>query len=118
MPRLDDLISRGQQFTNLDTGDSLSTVRDAVQSANAYLGAWPVVEALGRGANIIVTGRVTDTGLTLGPIIHEFGWRDTDWNRLASGTVAREDNITAKLSADHHHVLRAMRPRHRRSERY
>jgi hypothetical protein len=88
MPRLDDLLSRGQRFTNLDTGEPLSTVRDAVQSANAYLGAWPVVEALGRGANIIVTGRVTDTGLTLGPIIHEFGWKDSDWNRLASGTVA------------------------------
>ncbi|MBI4503273.1 MAG: DUF1446 domain-containing protein [Gemmatimonadetes bacterium] len=88
MTRLDDLIARGHPFANLDTGEPLSGVRDAVQSANAYLGAWPVVEALGRGANIIVTGRVTDTGLTLGPMIHEFGWKEHDWDRLAAGTVA------------------------------
>jgi len=88
MTRLDDLIAKGQAFTNLDTGEPLSSVRERVQSANAYLGAWPVVEALGRGANVVVTGRVTDTGLTLGPIVHEFGWKDTDWNRLAAGTVA------------------------------
>jgi hypothetical protein len=86
--RLDDLIAKGNTFTNLDTGELLSSVREKVQSANAYLGAWPVVEALGRGANVVVTGRVTDTGLTLGPIIHEFGWKDSDWNRLAAGTVA------------------------------
>jgi hypothetical protein len=86
--RLDDLMARGHAFANLDTGEPLSSVREAVQSANAYLGAWPVVEALGRGANVVVTGRVTDTGLTLGPIIHEFGWKETDWNRLAAGTVA------------------------------
>jgi hypothetical protein len=88
VPRLDDLLSRGHTLENLDTHEPLSTVRDAVQSANAYLGAWPVVEALNRGANIIVTGRVTDTGLTLGPLIHAFGWKDGDWDRLAAGTVA------------------------------
>jgi hypothetical protein len=59
-----------------------------VQSANAYLGAWPIVEALNKGARVVVTGRATDTGLTLGPLIHEFGWDETDWDRLAAGTVA------------------------------
>ena len=88
LTRLDDLLARGNALTNMDTGEPLSTVRESVQSANAYLGAWPVVEALGRGANIIVTGRVTDTGLTLGPLIHEFGWKENDWDRLAAGTVA------------------------------
>jgi hypothetical protein len=86
--RLDDLITRGHLLKNMDTGESVTTIRDRVQSANAYLGAWPVVEALSRGANVIVTGRVTDTGLTLGPIIHEYGWKETDWDRLAAGTVA------------------------------
>ncbi len=88
MGRLDDLIARGHELKNMDTGAPLSAVRESVQSANVYLGAWPVVEALGRGANIIITGRVTDTGLTLGPIIHEYGWQESDWDRLAAGTVA------------------------------
>ena len=88
MGRLDELLGRGVELRNMDTGEPLSTVRDRVQSANAYLGAWPIVEALNRGARVVVTGRSTDTGLTLGPMIHEFGWNDTDWDRLAAGTVA------------------------------
>jgi hypothetical protein len=57
-------------------------------SANAYLGAKPVVEALRQGAQIILCGRITDTALALAPMIHEFGWSDTDWNHLAAGTIA------------------------------
>jgi hypothetical protein len=72
----------------MDTGEPLATVRDQVLSANAYLGAFPVVDALAQGANIVITGRVTDTGLTLGPMIHAFGWDGAAWNRLAAGTVA------------------------------
>ena len=86
--RLDDLLGRGHRLANLDTGAPLSSIREAVQSANVYLGAWPVVEALRRGANVVVTGRVTDTGLTLAPILHEFNWKAQDWDRLAAGTVA------------------------------
>jgi hypothetical protein len=59
-----------------------------VQSANAYLGMAPIVEALRGGADVVVTGRVTDTGLTLGPIFHEFGWPVEDWDKVAAGTVA------------------------------
>ena len=88
MPRLDALLSASIALENLETGEPLTTVRDRVQSANAYLGAWPVVEALRRKANIVITGRVTDTGLTLAPLIHEFGWAPTDWDRIAAGTVA------------------------------
>ncbi|MDQ2855118.1 MAG: DUF1446 domain-containing protein [Acidobacteriota bacterium] len=88
MPRLDDFISRGIELRNMDTGEPLSQVRDRIQSANVYLGAWPMVEALNRGAQIVITGRATDTGLTLAPMIHEFGWAADDWNRLASGTIA------------------------------
>ena len=57
-------------------------------SANAYLGAAPIVEALGEGADIVVTGRVADPSLTLGPLIHAFGWQYDDWHRLGHGTMA------------------------------
>ncbi|NIM51544.1 MAG: acyclic terpene utilization AtuA family protein [Gemmatimonadales bacterium] len=92
LAQLDALVERGHQLTNLDTGDPLHTVRDKVQSANVYLGAWPVVEALRRGADVVITGRVTDTGLTLAPILNEFGWAVDDWDRIAAGTVAGHIN--------------------------
>ena len=88
LPRLDELIAKGHELRDLDTGRPLSTVRDQVLSANAYLGMAPVVEALGGGANVVITGRVTDTGLTLGPLAYEFGWSRADWDRIAAGTVA------------------------------
>jgi hypothetical protein len=88
LDRLDDLIARGVGLSDMDTGRPLAEVRDRVLAANAYLGAWPVVEALSRGADVVVTGRVTDTGLTLAPLIHRFGWRRDDWHRLAAGTIA------------------------------
>ena len=86
--RLDGLLARGHTLDNLDTGRSLRDVRDRVLSANAYLGAWPIVDALRQGADIVITGRVTDTGLTLAPLIHAFEWQATDWDRMAAGTVA------------------------------
>jgi len=86
--RLDGLIARGHALKNLDTGRPLRDVRDRVLSANAYLGAAPVVEALQRGAQVVITGRVTDTGLTLGPLMHAFGWPADAWDRIAAGTVA------------------------------
>ena len=88
MPRIDELLERGIELRNMDTGEPLSAVREQIQSANVYLGAWPMVEALNRGAQIVITGRATDTGLTLAPIIHEFEWRENDWDRLAAGTIA------------------------------
>jgi hypothetical protein len=88
MGRLDEFLSRGIELRNMDTGEPLSQVRDAIQSANVYLGAWPMVEALNGGAQVVITGRATDTGLTLAPVIHEFGWRADDWDRLSAGTIA------------------------------
>jgi hypothetical protein len=88
MHRLEDFVSRGVELKNLDTGEPLSAILQQVQSANVYFGGRPVAEALGRGAQIIIAGRVTDTGLSLGPMIHEFGWEETDWDRLAAGTIA------------------------------
>ncbi len=86
--RLDEFIEKGVEIKNMDTGEPLAAVRDKVQSANVYLGAQPLVEALGKGAQIIVGGRLTDTGLTLAPLMHEFGWTFEDWNLVAAGTIA------------------------------
>jgi hypothetical protein len=72
----------------MDTGESLDSVRDRVLSANAYIGSTPIVEALARGANVVVTGRSTDTALTMAPLRHEFGWGAEDWDQLAAGIVA------------------------------
>ncbi|HVG20410.1 MAG TPA: acyclic terpene utilization AtuA family protein [Blastocatellia bacterium] len=88
MDRLDDFISRGVKLENLDTGEPLSSVRSRVQSANVYFGGRPVADCLSRGGQVVICGRVTDTGLSLGPMIHEFGWADDDWDRLAAGTIA------------------------------
>jgi hypothetical protein len=88
MGKLDELLSRGVELRNLDTGAALAGVRERIQSANVYLGAAPMVEALDRGAQIVITGRCTDTGLTLAPLMHEFGWSPDDWNRMAAGTIA------------------------------
>ena len=88
LDRLDELLGKGHELRDLDTGRPLADVRDKVLSANAYLGLAPVVDALEKGANVIVTGRVTDTGLTLGPLVHEFGWDRDAWDRIAAGTIA------------------------------
>lgn len=88
LDRLDGLLARGHELRNLDTGRPLRAVRDRVLSANAYLGAWPIVKALRDGADVVITGRVTDTGLTLGPMIHAFNWGAEAWDLLAAGTVA------------------------------
>jgi hypothetical protein len=88
LPRLDDLISRGHSLANMDTGEALATVRDRVLSANAYIGSTPIVEALSRGAQVVVTGRSTDTALTMAPLRFEFGWAPDDWDKLAAGIVA------------------------------
>src|SRR5213595_863473 len=88
LARLDGLLARGHELKNLDTGRPLRDVLDRVLSANAYLGAWPIVDALRQGADIVITGRVTDTGLTLAPLIQSFDWRPDAWDRMAAGTVA------------------------------
>ncbi len=85
---LDPLLAQGHKLKNMETGEPVGDIRDRLLSANVYFGAWPIVEALRQGAQIVVTGRTTDTGLTLAPMIHEFGWRPDDWNMLAAGTVA------------------------------
>jgi hypothetical protein len=88
LPRIDELIAAGHPLANMETGEALSTVRDRVLSANAYIGSTPIVEALSRGANIVITGRSTDTALTMAPLRFEFQWADDDWDKLAAGIIA------------------------------
>lgn len=83
---LDSLISKGEEFKNLDTDDDFASIKDKIQSINAYIGADPIVDALMLGADIIITGRASDPSLALAPLIHEFKWSDHD--QLALGTVA------------------------------
>jgi hypothetical protein len=85
---LDTLLADGHALKNMETSESLASIRSRVLSANVYFGAWPIVEALRQGAQIVITGRTTDTGLTLAPMIYEFGWAADDWDRLAAGTIA------------------------------
>ncbi len=88
LPRLDEFAERGIEITNMDTGEPLAAVRDKVQAANVYLGAGGLVEALDRGARVVVGGRLTDTGLTLAPLMHEFGWKFNQWDLVSAGTIA------------------------------
>ena len=88
LPRLDEFIVKGISINNMETGEPLAAIRDKVQSANVYLGAQPIVEALDKGAQIVIGGRLTDTGLTLAPLMHEFGWTFEDWDKVATGTIA------------------------------
>lgn len=87
-PRMRELIDAGHEMRNMDSGEPLAPVVDRMMAANAYLGARPVVEALRQDAHIVLCGRITDTALALAPMIHEFGWAEDDWDRLAAGTIA------------------------------
>ena len=88
LSRLDELLGKGHRLDNMETGEPLSTVRENVLSANAYIGSEPIVEALAAGANVVITGRSTDTALTMAPLRHEFAWGSKDWDKLAAGIVA------------------------------
>lgn len=87
-PDLDTLLASGEPLSHGDSGRPLSEVRSRVLSANVYIGAAPVVKALEMGANIVIAGRITDTAVTLAPLVHEFGWALDDWDRIAAGVIA------------------------------
>ena len=88
LPRLDELRDQGHPLTHLDTGQLLEQARGTVVSANAYLGAWPIVEALRSGADVVVCPRVTDASLVVGPAAWHHGWTETDWDALAGAVAA------------------------------
>lgn len=77
-----------ESFTNLETKESFQLISDKVQSANIYLGIPPILKALELGADIIVCGRVTDTSITIAPMVYEFGWKLNDWDKIAAGLIA------------------------------
>lgn len=90
---------------NLDTGESLSRIQPRLVTANAYLGAKPVAEALARGADIVITGRVADPSLTVAACAHFHAWKWDDWDRLAGATVAGHliecgTQVTGGISTD------------------
>ena len=85
--RLDELQAAGVSLAHMDTGEHISTIRERLLFASAYLGARPLVEALDGGADIVLTGRVADAALFLAPMVHELGWRWDDWDKLAQGMV-------------------------------
>jgi hypothetical protein len=86
VPRLDELRAAGVAFTNMDTGEALGERQ--VMTANAYQGGWGIAEALARGADIVITGRVTDAALTVGPAAWRHGWKRDEWDALAGAVVA------------------------------
>jgi hypothetical protein len=92
LDRLDELLAAGVELRNMESGEPLEQVRDKIQSANAYIGAGPMIEALRRDADVIIAGRTTDTALTYAPMMFEHGWSRDDWDNLAAGVVAGHIN--------------------------
>ncbi|MBI5019959.1 MAG: DUF1446 domain-containing protein [Ignavibacteriales bacterium] len=88
LPNIELLRKQGIPFTNLENGASFDSIGHKILSANVYFGARPIVEALKQDAQIVITGRTTDTSLTYAPMIYEFGWSWDDWDKLAAGVVA------------------------------
>lgn len=87
LDQIDALQAQGEALMHMDTGAAFDTVHADVVFANVYLGAQPIAKALALGADIVLTGRVADAALFLGPLIHEFGWAADDWDRLAQGVA-------------------------------
>jgi len=83
-----DRLGEGYSMSNMDTGAPLASIRDRILSANVYLGAFPLAEALATGADVVVSGRCADAALALAPAIHAYGWEADRYNLLAAGMVA------------------------------
>jgi hypothetical protein len=86
--RIDEFLAKGYPMRDMDTGEPIAGIRDRIQSANAYIGAFPLAEALATGADVVIAGRSTDTALTLAPMVHRYGWGPEDFDKLAAGTIA------------------------------
>lgn len=86
--RIDEFLGKGYEMRDMETGQPISGIRKQILSANAYIGAFPLAEALDTDADVVIAGRSTDTALTLAPMVHRFRWKADDWDRLAAGTIA------------------------------
>lgn len=86
--RIDTILAAGHDLANIDTGEPLALVRSQLESANVYLGAAPLAQALATGADVVVSGRCSDAALVLAPMLQAFGWSLDDFERLAGGIVA------------------------------
>ena len=86
--RIDSFLEKGYELRDMDTDEPIRSIRPRILSANAYIGAFPLAEALDSGADVVIAGRSTDTALTLAPMVHRFGWKADDWDKLAAGTIA------------------------------
>lgn len=86
LPNLQHWQQQGVSLTHADTGESFELQREYL-FANAYLGVWPIVEALHQGADVVITGRTTDSAQFLAPAVFEFGWKKHEWDQLARGIV-------------------------------
>jgi hypothetical protein len=88
LPQFASLQEKGQTFSHLDHGKNIVEVVDRLVSLNAYLGSGPIVQALEMGAEIVITGRVADACLTVGPALYEFGWQADDYQKVGVATAA------------------------------
>ncbi len=86
--RIDEFLAKGYEMRDMDTGEPIGAIRNRILSANAYIGAFPLAEALATGADVVIAGRSTDTALALAPMIHRYGWRADEHDKLAAGTIA------------------------------
>src|SRR5262249_295549 len=88
-PRLDQFLAKGYEMRDMDTREPIAGIRDRILSANAYIGAFPLAEALDTGADVVIAGRSTDTALAAAPMVHHFGWTPEQYDKLAAGPGAR-----------------------------
>jgi hypothetical protein len=86
--RLPELMASGVELKHNQTGQPLTSIKEDILSANVYISSFPIVEALDKGAQVVITGRATDPGLVLAPMIYEFSWKEDAWDELAAGTIA------------------------------
>ncbi|CAN5679850.1 DUF1446 domain-containing protein [soil metagenome] len=86
LDRVAEFRAQGVKFPNLDTGEEdVERVMDRLVSANAYIGSEGQIDALAQGAEVVITGRATDSSVYIAPMVHEFGWRTDDWNLMGAG---------------------------------
>ncbi len=86
--RLESFLKHGLDLSNIDTGEPIQTIQGRILSANAYLGAFPIAEALAAGVDVVITGRCADAAIALAPMIQRYGWKADEYDKLAAGTVA------------------------------